>query len=219
MLGAGRWRGLLGRPTVISHGTGGRAEVALTFDDGPSPWTAEIAAVLEAHGCRGTFFVRGPAIEERPRDVAALVRAGHEIGSHLWSHTNAAAQSRAEIRAEIKRTANAIRVATGQRARLVRPPYCRAPEAVADAARGVGVRLIVQRSVGSGDWAATVPEDVSQPLMETAVAGDIIGLHDGISPDERDSDSREVTIDAMVRLVPGLLERGLKPVTVSRLLA
>ena len=46
----------------------------------------------------------------------------------------------------------------------------------------------------------------------------IVCLHDGISSDKRDTDSREPTVEAVKRLVPALLERGLRPVTVSRLL-
>jgi peptidoglycan/xylan/chitin deacetylase (PgdA/CDA1 family) len=203
----------------VSSGTGVRAEVALTFDDGPSPWTGEIAAALEGHGCRATFFIRGAAIEERPEVLAAIARAGHEVGNHLWSHPDATGLSRAEIRAEIKRTADAIGAVTGQRPQLVRPPYCKAPHAVAIASRWMGVKAIVQRSIASGDWDARAPESVSEPLLEGAIAGDIIGLHDGISPDERDTDSREVTVSAVKRLIPGLLERGLQPVTVSQLLA
>jgi peptidoglycan/xylan/chitin deacetylase (PgdA/CDA1 family) len=212
-------RRMTGRPLVVHSGTGRRAEVALTFDDGPSRWTAAIAATLEEHGCRATFFVRGAAIEERPGDLSALSEAGHEIGSHLWSHADATTQNRAEIRAEVRRTAEAIREVSGRWPRLVRPPYCKAPGAVARAARWTGTRLVIQRSIGSGDWEASAPEEVFLPLLESAVPGDIVGLHDGISPDERDSDSREVTVNALRDLVPGLLERGLKPVTVSKLLA
>jgi peptidoglycan-N-acetylglucosamine deacetylase len=212
------WR-LMGRPAIAYRGTSGRAELALTFDDGPSRWTEEIAATLEEHGCRATFFIRGAAIEERPQNLAALAQAGHELGNHLWSHTDATNQSRAEIRAEIKRTATAIRAVTGRRPRLVRSPYCKAPQAVADAARWTGVRVIVQRSIGSEDWRASAPEEVSEPVLEGAEPGDIVCLHDGVSPNRRDSASREVTAAAVKRLVPGLLERGLRPVTVSRLLA
>jgi len=212
-------RGLLGHPRIVYRSTAGRDEVALTFDDGPSRWTAEIAATLEQHGCRGTFFVRGSAIEARPHDLVALAEAGHELGNHLWSHGDPAAQSRAEIRAEIEQTVSAIHAACGQRPRLIRPPYCRAPEAVADAASRTGARAIVQRSIGAADWQAKSSEEVCEPILEYIEAGDIVCLHDGISSDKRDSDSREPTVEAVKRMVPALLERGLQPVTVSALLA
>src|SRR5215213_1710392 len=96
--------------------------VALTFDDGPSQWTAEIAAALEAHDCRGTFFLLGSLIAGRPAVVAALAAADPER------------QSRSVLRAEIEVTADVIHAAAGVRPTLVRPPYCGAPGAVARAA-------------------------------------------------------------------------------------
>jgi peptidoglycan-N-acetylglucosamine deacetylase len=211
-------RQLLGRPWIVHRGNGRRAEIALTFDDGPSRWTAQIAEVFEEHGCRTTFFLRGGAVAQLPQAVAALSAAGHELGNHLWSHTDAATQSRAEIRAEIDRTAAAIRTAGGQRPRLVRPPYFKAPERVARAARRTGVRAIVMRTVGSSDWAADSAEEVFGPVLAAAEPGGIVCLHDGVSSDKRADDSREPTAAAVRRLVPALLERGLLPVTVSQLL-
>lgn len=209
---------LFGLPPVVHCADGGRPEIALTFDDGPSSWTAEIAATFEAHGCRATFFLRGPAVEQRPEAVAALADAGHELGNHLWSHTDASTQGRAEIRAELKRTARAVRLAGGGRPRLVRPPYLKAPQRVAAAARWLGLRGIVQRSVAVSDWAAKSVDEVFDPVLAAAAPGDIVCLHDGISSDARDRDSREPTAAAVRRLVPALLENGLRPVTVSQLI-
>lgn len=206
------------RPAIVSRVDGGRGKIALTFDDGPSRWTAEIAATLEAHGCRATFFLRGPAVEERPEAVADLAEAGHELGNHLWSHTDASTQDPDEIRAEIERTARAIRAAGGGDPTLIRPPYHKGPEEVAAAAQGLGVRAVVLRSIAVSDWAAESEDEVFDPVLAAAGPGDIVCLHDGISSDKRDRDSREPTVAAVKRLVPALLERGLRPVTVSELL-
>jgi peptidoglycan/xylan/chitin deacetylase (PgdA/CDA1 family) len=207
-----------GPPTIVSRGDGRRAEIALSFDDGPSRWTAEIAGVFEAHGCHATFFLRGAAVEERPEAVAALAAAGHELGNHLWSHSDATTQSREELRDELVRTADAVEQAGAPRPELVRPPYFRGPEAVADAAAGLGVRAVVLRSIAVDDWAAETAEQIHEPVLARAGPGDIVCLHDGISSDKRDTDSREPTATAVKRLVPALLERGLHPVTVSELL-
>jgi peptidoglycan-N-acetylglucosamine deacetylase len=211
-------RRLLGQPRIVYRGTGRRPLVALTFDDGPSRWTREIAAALEEHECRATFFLRGSAVEARPQDVVALERAGHELGNHLWSHADPTSQSGAEIRAEIDRAAAAIHTAAGRRPRLVRPPYCKAPYAVARAARRSGVRLVVQRTIGSSDWSASAPEDVLGPMLANVRAGDIVCMHDGVAPDEPPSATRDVTVAVVQQAVPALLDRGLQPVTVSRLL-
>lgn len=206
-------------PNIVHRGDGRRDEIALTFDDGPSRWTAEIAAAFEQRDCRATFFLRGAAVQERPQQVTALAAAGHELGNHLWSHPDASTLSRAAIRAEIERTAEAIQEAGAPFPRLLRPPYFSAPKAVAEAAEGTGAEAVVLRSIGSSDWEAESAEQIFGPVLAAAEPGDIVCLHDGISSDKRDSDSREPTAAAVKRLVPALLERGLRPVTVSQLLA
>lgn len=210
--------GTVGRPRIVHRGDGRRAEIALTFDDGPSRWTEEVAACFEEHGSHATFFLRGAAIATQPNTVAALTAAGHELGNHLWSHTDALKLSLAELRAEIERTAVEIQAAGAPRPDLLRPPYFSGPEAVAEAAEGMGVSAVVLRSIGSSDWQAKSAEEVFAPILASAEAGDIVCLHDGVSGTKRDSDSREVTAAAVQRLVPALLDRGLRPVTVSRLL-
>lgn len=204
---------------LISRGDGERAEIALTFDDGPGRWTAEIAAVFERHECHATFFLRGPAVEERSEQVAALAAAGHELGNHLWSHSDSTTLSRDDLRDELQRTADAVEAAGGPRPDLVRPPYFRGPENVAEAAASCGVRAVILRSIAVSDWSADSPEQIYDPVIERAGPGDIVCLHDGISSDKRDTDSREPTAEAVRRLVPTLLERGLRPVTISRLLS
>jgi peptidoglycan-N-acetylglucosamine deacetylase len=210
---------MTGPPPLVTRGAGNRPEIALTFDDGPGRWTAEIAGTLEGHGCNATFFLRGPAVEERPDQVAALAAAGHELGNHLWSHSDSTTLSREELREELERTAGAIEAAGGARPDLVRPPYFRGPENVAEAAAGLGCRAVILRSIAVSDWSAGSAEEIYDPVIERAGPGDIVCLHDGISSDKRDSDSREPTAEAVRRLVPALIESGLRPVTVSRLLA
>ena len=205
-------------PAIVHRGHGERAEVALTFDDGPSSWTREIAATFERHDCLATFFLLGVPVGERPEVVAALATAGHEVGNHLWSHSDASTQSHAELRDEIEQTAEEIEAAGAPRPVLVRPPYFSAPRAVAEAAVGLGVEAIVLRSIGTSDWEAESPDQIVNPVLANVQAGDIICFHDGVSPDERDTDSRQPTADAVERLIPALLERSLQPVTVSTLL-
>jgi len=211
---------LLGFPPVVFSGSGASGAVALTFDDGPSEWTLEIAGALERHGCRGTFFLLGCAVEKYPEVVASLAASGHELGNHLWSHGDPERQGRAEIRAEIERAADAISAAGGRRPRLVRPPYCGAPYAVARAAgRSAEDMVIVLRSVDPVDWRARTAAEIVEAVLARVKPGDIVCMHDGVSPNNRGSSSRSATAAAVAELVPMLLERGLHPVTVSELLA
>lgn len=212
-------KGVLRRPATVHRAGGEPRAVALTFDDGPSEWTAGIARALEGHGCHGTFFLLGAAVATRPDDVGALAAAGHELGNHLWSHADPASQSRAALRAEIERTAEAIHAAAGVRPRLVRPPYCGAPKRVAGAASGGRASLVVLRSVDPADWRFESADEIVERVLAAVAPGDIVCLHDGIAPGNRGTASREPTLAAVARLVPELVERGLRPVTVSELLA
>jgi peptidoglycan-N-acetylglucosamine deacetylase len=211
---------LLGFPPVVFSAPTAAGAVALTFDDGPSEWTLEIATALEQHGCRGTFFLLGCAVEKRPEVVASLAGSGHELGNHLWSHSDPERQSRSAIRSEIERAADAIAAAGGGRPRLVRPPYCGAPFAVARAARRSSPNmLIVLRSLDPADWRAETAAQIVETVLAKIRPGDIVCMHDGIAPNNRGSSSRSATAAAVAGLVPALLERGLRPVTVSELLA
>jgi peptidoglycan-N-acetylglucosamine deacetylase len=210
---------LLGGPRIVYRAPGRPDAVALTFDDGPSEWTAEIADALERNDCRGTFFVRGGGVEEHPEAVATLVGAGHELGNHLWSHSDPARQSLATLRSEIDRTAAAVHRAVGVTPTLVRPPYCGAPRRVAWAARRGRASLIVLRSVDPLDWKADSADEIVDRVLPVVEPGDIICLHDGIAPVNRGTETREPTVEAVRRLVPELLDRGLRPLTISRLLA
>jgi peptidoglycan/xylan/chitin deacetylase (PgdA/CDA1 family) len=203
-------------PQIVYCGAAQRDEVALTFDDGPSQWTADIARSFEDHDCRATFFQCGRAVEERPAAAAALAGSGHELGNHLWTHTDPATQTRTQLRDEVERTRDAIGRAAGIEPTLLRPPYLKAPREVAAAARGTGARAIVLRSISISDWAAESAEEIVEPILGDIHAGDILCLHDGISSEQRAAGSRKPTVNAIRRLVPALLERGLHPVTVSQ---
>ncbi len=73
-------RVLCGTPELPPH------TVALTFDDGPGPRTAELARLLRDQGVPGTFFVLGESVE-RHGDVLTEVReCGHVIGLHADRH-------------------------------------------------------------------------------------------------------------------------------------
>lgn len=210
-------RALLGRPPIVHRAAGRPQAVALTFDDGPSAWTARIAHALEAHGCRGTFFVLGEAAARDPAAVAALAAAGHELGNHLYSHADPERQSLRVLRAEIDRTAAVVGEASGARPSLLRPPYCGAPRRVAWAAcRKASV--VVLRSVDPADWNLDSADEIVDRVLAAVGPGDIVCLHDGMPLDGGGTATRTATAEAVERLVPALLERDLRPVTVSELL-
>lgn len=60
--------------------------VALTFDDGPGPRSAELARMLHDEGVAGTFFVLGENVELRGHVLDAYRDCGQVIGLHGDRH-------------------------------------------------------------------------------------------------------------------------------------
>jgi peptidoglycan/xylan/chitin deacetylase (PgdA/CDA1 family) len=60
--------------------------IVLSFDDGPSAYTERLLDILEKHGAKGTFFLVGKGISYRADTVKRMYEAGHDVGTHTWSH-------------------------------------------------------------------------------------------------------------------------------------
>lgn len=58
----------------------------LTFDDGPSKLTPKILDVLKSKKVNATFFVIGKDDSQSNEMLRRMVREGHTIGVHSWSH-------------------------------------------------------------------------------------------------------------------------------------
>jgi peptidoglycan/xylan/chitin deacetylase (PgdA/CDA1 family) len=154
----------------ISSVASASERVALTFDDGPGPYTAELLDVLKREGVKATFFVVGQRVAQSPSLVKRMVAEGHEVGNHSWSHP---VLTSANVGSQISRTDQAIINAVGYQPKLLRAPY--------GATRYVGScyggRPFVGWSVDTRDWrhknsSATVR------IASSAHGGSVVLMHD-----------------------------------------
>ncbi len=91
--------------------------VSFTFDDVPKSAATVGAAILEAHGARGTYYVIGNQVGTSSalwdmvdgKDIVALHRQGHEIACHTFSHKRACDIDAATLNAEIARNQQYLR--------------------------------------------------------------------------------------------------------------
>ena len=60
--------------------------IALTFDDGPGPYTDKLLEGLREREVRATFFLIGENLAGREETVRRMVQDGHLIGSHTDTH-------------------------------------------------------------------------------------------------------------------------------------
>src|SRR5262249_16897195 len=62
--------------------------VALTFDDGPGPYTDRLLQIFRDNDAKATFFLIGNKVAANPAGAKRIADAGMEIGNHTWEHPN-----------------------------------------------------------------------------------------------------------------------------------
>jgi peptidoglycan/xylan/chitin deacetylase (PgdA/CDA1 family) len=109
-------------PVVTGFVPNGK-ELWLTIDDGPQPRdTPALLDLLEEQQARATFFVKGKRAEQYPELIREIVRRGHGLGNHTYSHPSGSfwALPKNRLRAEIDDCSNRLTNITGQRPELFR---------------------------------------------------------------------------------------------------
>lgn len=190
---------------------GGRQRlVALTFDDGPGPWTGQVLDTLKRLDVRATFYVQGTLVEGSEELLRRIVAEGHEIGVHGWAHADLTAADDAKVRHEVGDTRDAIRRFAGVDPLTMRPPY----GAVDNRVRRMMApyRLpIVLWDVDTRDWDGRTARTIRDETIASTSAGSIVLMHDGGS-------DRATTLAAVAPIVRALRAKRVEFVTVSELL-
>ncbi|KAJ3035200.1 Carbohydrate esterase 4 protein [Rhizophlyctis rosea] len=102
--------------------------VAITFDDGPYNYTLNIIDQLAKHNAKATWFMNGHAYSciynsTWSSSAHAVYRAGHQVGSHTWSHANLTTVDLPRLKYEISHIDDALAKVVGVRSAFIRPPF------------------------------------------------------------------------------------------------
>lgn len=101
-----------------------KKKIALTFDDGPDvEYTPMLLDGLAQRGVKATFFVIGKEAEKYPELMQRMVKEGHLIGNHTYSHVDIQHMTRAAAKEEIKKANEVIAKYTGEEPCFLRPPF------------------------------------------------------------------------------------------------
>jgi len=196
----------LPRSLVTFSGPSTRRQLALTFDDGPDTLLPEYLDVLDRFDARCTFFLVGAQCQRRPDFVLEIIRRGHEVASHGYSHQLFPGMTGVQLDDEVQRTAALLPPSVASRP-LIRPPQ---------GAKSVGSLLhlgylgyrTVFWSLDSDDCRTRDPDVIVTRVTEKARPGEIVLLHEG----------QAWTLEALPRLLERLTSDGYRLVTVSELL-
>ena len=198
-------------PDVIYSWSSNEKVVSLTFDDGPHPYrTDEILDILDEYGIKATFFFIGQNVRDYPNAVPRVMAAGHEIGNHTFTHRNLQTLCYSDLVKEIEDTEEALIELVGYEPKLLRPPEGKFSDDVIRASKEKGYSIICW-SIDTLDWAHNPTENIVHEVLDSVEAGDIILFHDFVS-------GESPTPAALRMIIPTLIERGYRFVTVSELM-
>lgn len=188
--------------------------IALTFDDGPSEYTAPILDILEKHQVKATFFQIGRKMKANPLLAKQVVGKGHEIGNHSMTHPKLPElETAAEIREEIVGFQLLAKSTTNQEPKVFRAPFLKFDDRVWSILDELGLPAF-NASVYA-DYKGK--DDLNRPAVASAHAeavvakvnsGAIILMHE-----------REITLHYLSEVIRQLKEAGFTFCTVSELQA
>ena len=164
-------------PFVREGGASGR-DVALTFDDGPGPYTPAVLNVLEHEHAHATFFAIGRM--ERYFSAASVreINDGDVIGDHTENHPMLAKLSAHEQYEELFEQIARIELLGGPRPRLFRPPYGSFNATTFHELAQLHL-LMVLWSVDTNDYQQPGVTAIVQSVIAGAKPGAIFLMHDG----------------------------------------
>ncbi len=194
--------------TGVGHGTVNRGPsrhkwVALTFDDGPSPYTGDVLRILDHNHVKGTFFQIGQQVPAYAGLDRKILAHGHELANHSWRHAMGPGK------ADLRQTSDVIERATGFRPCMFRPPGGYLPSSTAAAASALHMVSVIW-DVDTRDW--TTPGSGSIYSVATSGGrGSIVLMHDGGGP-------RSQTVAALPGIIHRYKSRGYRMKTMTQLL-
>ena len=169
--------------------------VALTFDDGPDPYsTPALLDILESRGVPANFFVLGSLIQGNEDVILRMQRLGMGVENHTWSHPNLAAMSPAAVTDQLARTNAELARVLGYTPKYMRPPYGAWTPGYTPT---FGMHPVLWE-LDPQDWLYRNSATVTQNVVNGADPGEVILLHD----------IHQSTVDAVPMIIDGLRERG-----------
>lgn len=197
---------------AIMHQPSSNNICAITFDDGPTPFTSQLLDSLQEEGVRVTFFLLGQQVKRRPDLVLRMAAEGHEVASHGYSHPNMRKLGHDARYFELNET-KVLLEELGVIPHYFRPPYGKYDPALATMAQDLGMSTVMW-TTDSRDWKRrpdyrNMPTSMGRRLQPEEMRG-IFLFHD----------TKQTTVQDLRRIVQELREGGCQRfVTVSEYVA
>lgn len=189
--------------------------IALTFDDGPSNYTAQVLETLAKYNAKATFFALGSSVEEYPDEAKAVVNAGCQLASHGYNHGGGGNpymddMTAEQLQTDLTKSFAAIKSATGIDCSVVRPSGGNLDgKGVLNA--GTLVSAFVGWDIDTMDWSKPGVASIVSTATGEATSGAVVLMHDG-------GGDRTQTVAALDQILSSLTNKGFTFVTIDELL-
>ncbi len=180
--------------------TAGKKVIALTFDDGPGPFTPAVLSVLEQYHVPASFFEIGDEVARYPQYAQMVAAAGYPVEDHTWSHPDLSTLPVSGIAAQIDMTQAEIQSVTGTTPQCVRPPYDAWNATVLNQIAGRGLTTM-SYSVDPKDWTLPGVQAIVSRVVGAAFPGAVVDMHDA-------GGDRSQTVAALPQIITQLRAMG-----------
>jgi peptidoglycan-N-acetylglucosamine deacetylase len=177
--------------------------VSLTFDDGPSKYTAKIIDILKGYNVGGTFFFIGMNVKKHPDYVQYVQANGYSIGSHSMNHVKMSGLSFEKQKDELIQSTKAIEDITGEKVVLLRPPYGAFNEQTKGIVHDDMDKMILWNK-DPNDWKTHDADNIFNYIRNTDASGSIILLHES-----------QAVVDALPKIITHLQKQNLEIVSLQ----
>jgi peptidoglycan/xylan/chitin deacetylase (PgdA/CDA1 family) len=200
---------------VISRGVSGQKAIAITFDDGPDPLsTPELLRLLSKHEAKATFFVTGKRASACPELMKEILRQGHAVGNHTYSHDPLFALRGAKrLFNEIESTRD-ILARFGIRCLAFRPPVGITSPRLREVLRQ-REEVVIGFSCRAFDGGNRRIGNLSAKILKRIRPDDIVLLHD-VRP--KDARLLALWLNEVESLLSGLRAKGLTVLPLSEII-
>ena len=198
-----------GRPVAgVISGPRGSSRIALTIDDGPRPLiTPLVLDILRRANVKATFFVVGEKVEHYPELARMIVRDGHELANHSYSHIRLNELNPRGVWSQVRGCDVAVERVTGQKMQWFRPPGGMCDDLSLQVVNALGHATVLWTS-NTADWSGIGAEEIVRNGLSGLRPGGVLLMHQGSLQ----------SVAALPGLLRGIAAMELEPGPVSDLL-
>lgn len=185
--------------------------IYLTFDDGPSNNTARILDILKEYNVKATFFVNGKKSDQAKNMYKRIVKEGHTLAMHSYSHNYSDIYSSVNAFAkDVDKLADYLEDVTG-----VRPKYYRFPGGSSTSQAKIDIKKLIRYLDSEGikyfDWNVQNSDAQKTVLTKEELIANVVNgvnRHNDCIVLMHDANSRDNTVESLPQLIEMLLDSG-----------